>query len=307
MFNKPLLILVMFFVLVLCPLKLNAQYKLDNEIEALGRFYDFSDDFKDSRNHFLEQYTSYRGYFGDNLEKFFYDLSNLDLHITGDGKTTDLLNLQRKSVNYRNQRNSFIFNLDGVRLDGKLGFYRSNPLEIVPVPDSRYAIAGNGASGYASKFNDDSGDFKRFYKQRLPYSLDLSVKPSALAMENGWLETINLKYKGYLRDGERFSTYLLSSGDVRGNGAGDSLIRTRERWRGFKQEIDENVDRIGTTFVLAPDEKTVINIDFAFEHFSNKSSETTLADIARISGLPLVPDNTGAVGFNSANSNKCLF
>lgn len=295
----------MFIVLVLCPLKLNAQYKEDGDIEVLGRFHDFSDDFKESKNHFLEQYTSYRGYFGDNLDKFFYGLSRLNLHVTRDRENTDLFNLQHRSLNYRNQRNSFTYDLDGVRLDGELGFYRSNTLEIVPVPDTSYAIANNDNSGYGSKFNDDSGDFKRFYKQRLPYSLDLSIKPSSLGMENGWLEKINLKYKGYLRDGEHFSTYVLSSKDVKG--AGDSLIRTQERWRGFKQEINEKVDRISTTFVLTPDEETIINLDFAFEHFSNKDSETTLADIASISGLPLLPDNTGAVGFASANSNKSLF
>lgn len=305
--KKTLFISVMFLVLVLCPFKLNAQYKADNEIEALGRYHDFSDDFKESKNHFLEQYTSYRGYFGDNLEKFFYDISSIDLHLTKDRENTTLFNLRRRSLNYRNQRNSFTYDLDGIRLDGNLGFYRSNTLEIVPVPDSSYAISGNGNSGYASQFNDDSGDFKRFYKQRLPYSLDLSLKPSSLGMENGWLEKINLKYKGYLRDGERFSTYLLSSSDVKGFGGGDSLIRTQERWRGFKQEINENMDRVSTTFVLTPDDETIINLDFAFEHFSNKDSETTLGGIAKISGLPLVPDNTGAVGFASGNSNKSLF
>ena len=131
-----LLIPVVFLFLVLCPLTLHAQYKIYDEIEALGRYHDFSDDFKESKNHFLEQYTSYRGYFGDNLEKFFYDLSKIDLHLTRDRENTTLFNLQRRSVNYRNQRNSFTYDLNGIRIDGNLGFYRSNTLEIVPVPDS---------------------------------------------------------------------------------------------------------------------------------------------------------------------------
>jgi hypothetical protein len=304
MLKKPLLVSVMFFVLVLCPLKLNAQYKVDDDIEVLGRFYDFSDDFKDSRNHFLEQYTSYRGYFGDDLDKFFYDLSSLDIHVIRDRENTNLLNLQHRSLNYRNQRNSFIYDLDGVRLDGKLGFYRSNTLEIVPVADSSYGGATNDESGYASQFNDDSGDFKRFYKQRLPYSLGMSIKPSSLGMENGgWLEQINLKYDGYIRDGERFSTYVLSgSSDV--TGAANSVVRAKRRWRGLKQEIDERVDRFTTAFVFIPEEKTVINLDFTYEHFINEAKETTLADISRISGIPLT---TGATeGFNAASSTKSI-
>ncbi len=301
MLYKLFLVPVIIFVFVLCPLKLNAQYKVDSETEALGRFHDFSDDFKDSRNHFLEQYTSYRGYYGDNLEKFFYDLSSLDLHVTRDRKNTDLLNLQHKSVNYKNQRNSFTYDLGGARLDGKLGFYRSNTLEVVPIADPDYT-AGGGTTGYGSQFNDDSGDYKRFYKQRLPYSLNLRVTPSLLGMENGWLHQINLKYDGYLRDGERFSTYALGGGDVNGP---VGLARAQQRWRGFKQEINENMDRVSTAFVLTPDEKTVINLDFAFEHFSNKTSETTLADISRISGVPLTTGATQGLEFN--NRNKALF
>ena len=170
--------------------------------------------------------------------------------------------------------------------------------------DPSYYPAGstNTNSGYVAQFNDDSNR-TLYHVNRLAYGLGFMIKPGVLGANT----TLTLNYTGYLRYGQRRQTYALGGSDVTKAPVPPTTNFVLQRWRGFSENIDENMNRIGWSLSASP--KYVFHLAYtgAVEGFNNRTKAYTHRDVpAPIynrprSNRPLAsPDST----FQSRRVNK---
>jgi hypothetical protein len=208
--------------------------------------FDYFDGAGNDRTQFLERYNYQRGYGDDNRSGIYLDL---DFKLVGNNGYRDILVLERQGFGVFNHRNKIKADSDNFGFAGYYNNFRTstNGLNFLYTPgagieggtDLSYGGAENTNSGYISKFNNDSPGRARYKVDRSTFGASVAFKPQLF----GANITGSLDYDGYQRDGNRFATYILGNGDVKGEGNTDG--RVLERWRGFDKSIDEEMNRFG--------------------------------------------------------------
>lgn len=211
--------------------------------------FDYFEGSGNKRTQFLERYNYQRGYGGDNRNGFYMDL---DFKLVGNNGKRDVFVLERQGFGVYNHRNKIKLDSDILGFKGYYNNFRTSThgLNFLYTPgggvsggtDSSYIYPGGGPinanSGYLGQFNNDSPGSTKYFVDRSTYGANLDFKPDLFNTNL----TASLGYDGYERDGNRFATYILGNGDVRGSGNTDN--RVLERWRGFNKSVDEEMNRL---------------------------------------------------------------
>lgn len=248
----------------------------------------------------LERYSPQKTWSGDRDSGFYPDL---DLNLTVSNQSRDILTLERQGFGVNNHRGKARVNVVNMGFTGYYSHYRSasggidylySPNRVSGGTDPTYNVPANTNSGYVAQFNDDSGG-QTFYKiDRTTYGIGMKFKPGIL----GEGTSLSVNYDGYKRDGNQFSTYVAGGTDVSGAAA-----RVLQRWRGFDQDIEENMNKLSVNLTASPGGLFQLSYDGALETFDNRVRDYLMGDFAANFGgffaaasankdLHFVPDST---------------
>lgn len=269
--------------------------------------FDYFDGVGANKTSFLERYRAQRGWSGDARSGLFMDL---DLKLDYKSADKQHLVVTRWGEGQYRHGGRAVWDNERVQLTTDYNFLRTTsggidylfgPDQIPGGTDSAYYYPGmtNTASGYVAQFNDDSNR-TLFSSNRLTYGLGFKILPGVL----GGNMTIAVNYAGYLRYGQRRTTYALGGSDVVKAPIAPTTSFVLQRWRGINQPVDENMNRLTWNVSAAP--KNAVNLAYtgSWEGFDNRARSLTYADIPLIApysigatvdrGRPLgfVPDST---------------
>lgn len=244
---------------------------------------------------FMERYSPQEAWSGDRDSGFYADL---DLNLTVSDQSRDILTLDRQGFGQNNHRGKARVNVDNLGFTGYYSHFRSasggidylySPNRVPGGTDPSYFFpAGtNTNTGYVAQFNDDSGGQTLYKIDRTTYGIGMKFKPGML----GEGTSLSVNYDGYKRDGNRFSTYVAGGSDVAGAAA-----RVLQRWRGFDQDIEENMNKLSVNLTASPGGLFQLSYDGALETFDNHARDYLMGDFAA---------NFGGF-FNPASADKDL-
>lgn len=251
--------------------------KLSGEVTTKFYAFDYTSGVGTDRASFLERYRVQRGWSGDNRSGIYADLDlNLNYQIADESRIT----VNRWGEGQYRQGGKAAWDTERVQLSAQYGFFRSaiesldylySPNQVPGGTDPSYFPPGstNTRSGFHAQFNEDSNR-SLFNVSRFTYGLGFMIKPGVLG-EN---TTVALDYNGYLRYGQRFQTYVLTSGAVIGPPS-----RALQRWRGFSKNIDENNNRLTLKVTASPNNLFNLAYTGVWEKFDNRARNYTIADI----------------------------
>lgn len=240
---------------------------------AASLFYYNYDDSRD----FLQRYNYREGY-GDNNSSGLY--ADASFRVVGSNAERDVFVLERDGFGIYNNRNRARYDSDSVRLTGYYNSYRSangtldyqfNPNRVPGGIDPSYFYPArtNTNSGYVAQFNNDSTR-ANYRIDRDTYGAGLLLKP-ALFNDSA---AIGLKYDGYSREGNQFANYVLGGSNVTGG-----ATRVLQRWRGFDNAIEEEMNRATVTLSGSP-QNFHLSYEGSVEKFNNQSSEVQISDFS---------------------------
>jgi hypothetical protein len=265
--------------------------------EVTPKFYYF-DYFKGSDSNstqFLERYNYQRGWGDDNRGGAYLDA---DFNIVARNDQREVFSLEREGFGSYNQRGKLKADGDVWGVTGYYSNFRTStgglsylysPNQVPGGTDSTYYFpaATNTNSGYVAQFNDDTGGQRQYSVDRTTYGLGFKLKPTLFGSDGSYAA---INYDGYQRDGNRLASYVAGGSDVTGANA-----RVLERWRGYNQAIEENMNRLRLNVGAAPGGFSVA-YEGMLEKFDNTARNNLMGDFA-----------TGFSGFLAAGSvNKPL-
>ncbi len=232
--------------------------------------------YNDSRD-FLQRYNYREGY-GDNNSSGFY--ADASFRVVGSNSERDVFVLERDGFGIYNNRNRARYDSDNIGVTGYYNSYRSatgtlgyqyNPSRVPGGVDRSYFFpAGtNTNSGYVAQFNNDS-DRSNYRIDRDTYGAGLKFKP---ALFND-AAALGLKYDGYSREGDRFSSYVLGGSNVTGGAS-----RVLQRWRGFDNPVNEEMNRATISASGSPNDFH-LSYEGSVEKFNNQASEVQISDFS---------------------------
>ena len=278
----------------------NAADPAEGEITVSGEitpklyFFDYLKEAGADRIQFLERYNYQEGLDDDRRSGFYLDA---DLNLTIANPERNLLTLERVGFGPHNHRGNAQGGTDKIGYSAFYSRFRSatggidylyGPNQVAGGTDPSYNVPANTNSGYVAQFNDDSG--QSLYKvDRSTYGAGLKLKPELL----GNSTSVALDYDGYKRTGNSFSTYALGGSDVQGTNF------VLQRWRGFNQDVNENMNRVSFKFAATPGDLLQVAYDVSLEKFDNQARAFTHGDIVFPAGNNYNPANdaTRPLGF----------
>lgn len=265
--------------------------------------FDYFDAYGDDQVQFWEQYNWQQGFLGDRRTDFYLDA---DLNLVISGPERDYFQLERQGFGVYNHRGRLQADTDEFGFRGFYRHFRSgtggfnylyNPNAVEGGTDPSYFFPAqtNANSGYVAQFNDDAN--RSIYTvDRTTFGAGVLIKPPLL----GDMASLGVGYDGYRRQGGKFQTYVLGAGDVAQEGT-NALIpqRALQRWRGFNQEVDEDMNRVTFKLAASPFDQFQFAYDLALEQFDNQARAYTHADIVFPEGFQYNTDadSTRPLGF----------
>lgn len=243
--------------------------------------FDYFDGVGEDRTQFLERYDYREAFGGDTRSGVFADL---DLDVTVNNGARDKFVLERRGFGEHNHRGTAKYNDDKFGVYGSYTHYRSATGGIdyllnpgAPELTNNLTTTGGtvplaGTPGFAHTFNDVAGT-ALYHIDRTTYAAGFRLKPTALADK----ATIEVDYRGYRRDGNKFAPFLLDGGGGGGGGGpGGGGGTGQTRWRGISLNVDERMNRVGLTLAASPQKRFEVAYEVSFEDFSNNAAELQL-------------------------------
>lgn len=239
----------------------------------------------DNQAHFLERYDYQKGWGGDNRSGIYLDL---DLDLTYTDGNRDVFTLERRGDGGYNHAGQARFDVDKMGFDAYYSHYRAatggiaylyNPGLVPGGVDTTYG-GGNHQAMY-TQFNDQSDGRSRYEVDRSTYGTALNFKQALL----GKASSAALNYDGYTRDGNRFATFVGGGSDFVPNGA--------TRWQGYRQTVDENMDRGSINFTASPLGLFQFSYDGSLEKFENQNHAFTFDEYQAAFLAPATTTNGG--------------
>ncbi len=265
------------------------------EITPKLYYFNYFDGPGEDLTQYMERYSPQETWSGDRDSGFYPDL---DLNLTVSDQSRDILTFERQGFGKNNHRGEVEANGVDLGFTGYYNHFRSafggidylyNPNRVPGGTDSTYFFPAstNANTGYVAQFNDDSGGQTEYKIDRTTYGVGMKFKPGML----GAGTSLSVNYDGYKRDGNRFSTYVAGGSDVTGGAA-----RVLQRWRGFDQDVEENMNKFSINLTASPGGLFQLSYDGALETFDNRARDNLMGDFSA---------NYGGF-FNSPSANKDL-
>ncbi len=268
---------------------------LGGEITTKFSFFDYTGGLGGDRAHYLERYDYQKGWGGDNRSGAYLDLG-LDLTYF-DGEK-EIFTLERRGDGPYSHDGKARFKADKLDFSAYYSHYRSatNGIEYLFSPDQ---VPGGTDPSYAAgtsyvrQFNNDSPNQVRYEIDRTTYGAEVDLKESLL----GAGRSAALSYDGYTRDGNKLSTYVLGGSDART--IVPAANATTERWRGFDQPVDEDMNRGTINFTASPGGLFQVSYEGSMEKFENQAKAFKHSDIVFPANVQYNPlnDATRPLGF----------
>lgn len=295
-------------VLGMIPVQVNAQdddeeggdgLTISGQITPKLYVFDYFEGPGEEQTQFFEQYNFQQGFLGDRRSDFYID-ADLNLRIANPDR--NLFQLERQGFGAYNHRGRAQVDTDQIGVRGFYRHFRSatggfnylyNPNAVEGGTDPLYFPPGsqNANTGYTAQFNNDTNT-DQFRIDRTTYGAGVLLKPSLL----GDIVSASVGYDGYQRQGNKFQTYVLGAGDVRQAGTNAQIPeRALQRWRGFNQEVDENLNRVSFNLAASPVGEVQFAYDAAFEQFHNQARNYLHRDIVLPEGFQYNADDPGAL------------
>lgn len=264
--------------------------------------FDYFDGVGADRTSFLERYRAQRGWSGDSRSGVYMDL-DFNVKFQPDDKRT--LNAKRWGEGQYRHGGNAAWDTERIRFSADYNYFRRStggidylfsPLLVPGGTDPGYYPVGstNTNSGYAAQFNEDTSR-TLYHVSRFAYGLGFMIKPGVL----GEKTTVTFNYTGYLRYGQRRATYALGGSDVQKAPVPPTTNYVLQRWRGFSQNVDENMNRLAWGLTASP--KDVFNLMYsgAVEKFDNRARDYTHRDIPLVAPFFYNPnaDQSRPLGF----------
>jgi hypothetical protein len=275
---------------------------LTGEITPKAYVFDYFDGVGADRTSFLERYRAQKGWNGDTRGGLFLDL-DFDVKYQPDDKTTFTAKRWGEgqyrhggAAQWDNERLKFTADYNFFRRSTGGIDYLFSPNLVPGGTDSAYYPLGstNTNSGYAAKFNDDSNR-TMYHVNRFAYGLGFTLKPGVL----GTTTSLAINFDGYLRYGQRRQTYALGGSDVAKTPVAPTTDFVLQRWRGFAENVDENMNRLSWNLTASP--KNVLSLAYtgSVETYDNRAKDYTHRDIPLVAPYFYNPtaDQTRPLGF----------
>lgn len=275
---------------------------LTGEITPKAYLFDYFDGVGADRISFLERYRAQKGWGGDSRGGLFMDL-DFDVKYQPDDKT--IFTAKRwgegqyrhgGTAQWDNERLKFTADYNFFRRSTGGIDYLFSPDLVPGGTDSAYYPQGstNTNSGYAAKFNDDANR-TLYHVNRLAYGLGFTLKPGVL----GATTTLSINFDGYLRYGRRRQTFALGGSDVSKAPIAPTSDFVLQRWRGFVENVDENMNRLTWSVTTSP--RNLLNFAYtgSVETYDNRAKDYTHRDIPLVAPYFYNPtaDQTRPLGF----------
>jgi hypothetical protein len=238
----------------------------------------FGSGFDDGVPEFISRYTPLRGYNGDDFLDYYLDLTWLEFDLINRATGRPILQIDRTARAYFNQENAIRFDPEPLRLDLQYQLYRSQRIRPNNLPDP---AAAPGQNSILALFNDDSFGRQDFFVRRSDLDVELKLRPRLLGADKTHFGDIDLFYTRSDRDSVRFFDYVTTARLSTGS------TPNRVRWRGIDQKVTEDVDRGGIGLSATPFQWIGISYEFYAEKYKHRFGNSTLADVARVAGVPL--------------------
>lgn len=247
---------------------------LGGEITTKFSFFDYTGGLGGDRAHYLERYDYQKGWGGDNRSGAYLDL---DLDLTYFDGEKEVFTLERRGDGSYSHDGKARFKADKLDFSAYYSHYRSatNGIEYLFSPNQVPGGTDPSYTGntYVRQFNNDSPNQVRYEIDRTTYGAEVDLKESLL----GAGRSAALGYDGYTRDGNKLSTYILGGSDARN--AANTANATMERWRGFDQPVDEDMNRGTISFTASPGGLFLFSYDGSLEKFENQAKAFKHSDI----------------------------
>ena len=247
---------------------------VSGEITPKLTYFNYFKGYGADRTQFHEQYNYQKGFGGDRRSDTYLDA---DLNFVIASPERNIFTLERLGFGPYNHRGSARADADKIGFSASYSNFRSatggidylyGPNQVAGGTDPLYTIP---ASAYVAQFNDDSNQFN--YKiDRTTYGLGIKLKPALL----GDVASVSVDFDGYRRKGNMFNQYVVGGSDFTG---GAALDRSRQRWRGFDQDINENMNRLSFKLAASPWDQFQLAYDVSFEKFDNQARAFTHGNI----------------------------
>ncbi len=262
--------------------------RLQGDIMPKLAYFKYSGGVGTGTNHYLERYDYRESSFGESSRDGV--IGDVDLNLLYADARHDLLRLEREGFGANNQRTRIKGNSDFVKFNAYHSVYTSatgginylyNPNVVAGGTDANYADPANtGESQHVADFNADSPD-TAYKVTRTSYGASMQVKPAAF---NG-LGSVELAYKGYTRDGNQVSNYILSQHDFAAPLPADTVLREQNQWRGYNRVIDEQNRNLAFNLTLNPQDSWLVNYEFSIDKFQNNAPSVTMNNVSQWSDI----------------------
>lgn len=275
---------------------------LTGEITPKLYGFDYFDGVGDDRTSFLERYRAQKGWSGDRRSGLYPDL---DFNLKFQPDENRSLSAKRWGEGQYRHRGNAAWDTERLRVSADYNYFRRStggidylfsPNLVPGGTDPGYYPSGspNTNSGYLAQFNEDSNR-TLYHVSRFAYGLGLMIKPGVL----GEKTAVTLNYMGYLRYGQRRLTFALGGSDVRKEPIPPTTSFVLQRWRGFSQNVDESMNRLGWGITASPRDAFNLMYTGAVEKFDNRARQHTHRDLPLVAPYFYNPtaDSTRPLGF----------